>query len=171
MSPSDPDISYFRLPRGIDRKSIGQFMTAVRDRVLRGRTFACLITTDAELQRLNRTFRRKDYATDVLSFPFVPVENGSRKLRKNAPASGRGRLNACPTVEGTAPLEAVKKSKPAGETACATDASYLLSMVERAVSPASAKTKQAVPNWQRCYLTAPDRASHSWLSRLGGTAR
>lgn len=29
----------------------------------------CLITTDAELRRLNRTFRRKDYATDVLSFP------------------------------------------------------------------------------------------------------
>ena len=29
----------------------------------------CLITTDAELQRLNKQFRRKDYATDVLSFP------------------------------------------------------------------------------------------------------
>lgn len=29
----------------------------------------CLITTDAELQRLNREFRAKDYATDVLSFP------------------------------------------------------------------------------------------------------
>lgn len=31
--------------------------------------FTCLVTTDAELQRLNRQFRGKDYATDVLSFP------------------------------------------------------------------------------------------------------
>jgi len=29
----------------------------------------CLVTTDAELRRLNKQFRRKDYATDVLSFP------------------------------------------------------------------------------------------------------
>ncbi len=31
--------------------------------------FTCLITTDAELRRLNRQFRGKNYATDVLSFP------------------------------------------------------------------------------------------------------
>ncbi len=35
----------------------------------RGRPFTCLITDDAELRRLNRDFRKKDYATDVLSFP------------------------------------------------------------------------------------------------------
>jgi probable rRNA maturation factor len=29
----------------------------------------CLVTTDEELRRLNKAFRRKDYATDVLSFP------------------------------------------------------------------------------------------------------
>jgi probable rRNA maturation factor len=29
----------------------------------------CLITTDRELRALNRKFRGKDYATDVLSFP------------------------------------------------------------------------------------------------------
>lgn len=34
----------------------------------------CLITTDAELRRLNREFRKKDYATDVLSFPGSPGE-------------------------------------------------------------------------------------------------
>jgi len=33
-----------------------------------GRPFDCLITGDAELRRLNREFRRKDEATDVLSF-------------------------------------------------------------------------------------------------------
>ena len=35
----------------------------------RGRTIACLIADDAELRRLNRQFRGKNYATDVLSFP------------------------------------------------------------------------------------------------------
>ena len=43
-------------------------MGSVSARVLAGKTFGCLITTDAELRRLNREFRGKDYATDVLSF-------------------------------------------------------------------------------------------------------
>jgi probable rRNA maturation factor len=38
-------------------------------RVARGRDITCLISTDAELRRLNRQFRGKNYATDVLSFP------------------------------------------------------------------------------------------------------
>jgi len=37
--------------------------------VTEGRPFSCLIANDAELRRLNREFRGKDYATDVLSFP------------------------------------------------------------------------------------------------------
>ena len=72
----DPDIRFFRLPPTVDRKSIGRFMTSLRHRVLQGRSFACLITTDAELQRLNRTFRRKDYPTDVLSFPAPSCVTG-----------------------------------------------------------------------------------------------
>jgi len=34
-----------------------------------GRDAVCLISTDDELRRLNREFRKKDSATDVLSFP------------------------------------------------------------------------------------------------------
>jgi probable rRNA maturation factor len=34
-----------------------------------GRPFTCLIAGDEELRRLNREFRKQDYATDVLSFP------------------------------------------------------------------------------------------------------
>ena len=34
-----------------------------------GRPFDCLITGDAELHRLNRTFLGNDYPTDVHSFP------------------------------------------------------------------------------------------------------
>jgi len=44
-------------------------LTDLAKRVGRGRTVTCLITTDTELRRLNREFRKKDYATDVLSFP------------------------------------------------------------------------------------------------------
>ncbi len=47
-------------------------MATLRKRVLRGSTFGCLVTTDAELRRLNRQFRSRDYATDVLSFPATP---------------------------------------------------------------------------------------------------
>ncbi len=47
-------------------------MEVVCARVLKGRKFACFVTTDGELQRLNRQFRGKNYATDVLSFPSVP---------------------------------------------------------------------------------------------------
>ena len=37
--------------------------------VANGRVVTCLITGDSELRRLNRRFRGKNYATDVLSFP------------------------------------------------------------------------------------------------------
>lgn len=40
------------------------------------RTMTCLVTTDAELRRLNREFRGKDYATDVLSFPSSGADAG-----------------------------------------------------------------------------------------------
>ncbi len=51
----------------MDRSGIERFAQELRKRL---RTeFTCLVTTDAELMELNRQFRRKDYATDVLSFP------------------------------------------------------------------------------------------------------
>jgi probable rRNA maturation factor len=45
-----------------------------------GKPFDCLISGDAELQRLNREFRGKDYPTDVLSFPRAasPAARASR---------------------------------------------------------------------------------------------
>ncbi len=35
-----------------------------------------LLTSDDEMRRLNRTFRRKNKATDVLSFPAPPEAEG-----------------------------------------------------------------------------------------------
>lgn len=37
---------------------------------------AILLTGDAEMRRLNREFRGKDYPTDVLSFPAPPPSSG-----------------------------------------------------------------------------------------------
>lgn len=48
------------------------FARKLQREVSKGKAFDCLITGDAELRRLNREFRGKDYATDVLSFPTIP---------------------------------------------------------------------------------------------------
>lgn len=51
-----------------------EFLTDLAHRAAPGLTVNCLITTDGELRDLNRKFRRKDYATDVLSFTGEPSE-------------------------------------------------------------------------------------------------
>lgn len=66
---SDPLITFRRSPATLDVSSIESFAETLRTRVARGREFHCLITGDAELRLLNRTYRSNDYATDVLSFP------------------------------------------------------------------------------------------------------
>jgi probable rRNA maturation factor len=66
---SDPLITFRRKPATLDIESLESFAAVLRDRVARKREFHCLITSDAELRRLNAQFRRKNYATDVLSFP------------------------------------------------------------------------------------------------------
>jgi probable rRNA maturation factor len=54
-----------RLPRA----GLRQLAAQVERTVAGGRHFTVLITTDAELRRLNRQFLGRDYPTDVLSFP------------------------------------------------------------------------------------------------------
>ncbi len=54
---------------GLSRRLARAFAKRLQAEVTGGRPFACLITGDPELRRLNREFRKKDYATDVLSFP------------------------------------------------------------------------------------------------------
>jgi probable rRNA maturation factor len=66
---SDPLITFRRKPATLDRSPIDSFAALLRDRVARGREFHCLITGDTELREMNWTYLRKDYATDVLSFP------------------------------------------------------------------------------------------------------
>ena len=59
------------LSRGFSRRQARAFAKRLETEVARGRPFTCLITSDSELRRLNRDFRKQDHATDVLSFPSV----------------------------------------------------------------------------------------------------
>ncbi len=67
----------FHVPaHGLSRRALREFASGLKDRLAAGRPFCCLIASDDELRDLNRRFRKKDYTTDVLSFP--PAEpNGS----------------------------------------------------------------------------------------------
>ena len=50
-------------------RGLRRFAASLSKQVTGGRPFCCLITSDKELQKLNRDFLGKDYPTDVLSFP------------------------------------------------------------------------------------------------------
>lgn len=52
----------------LNRADLNRFAHVLKDEVAQKREFHVLIAGDAELRRLNRQFRGKDYATDVLSF-------------------------------------------------------------------------------------------------------
>jgi probable rRNA maturation factor len=67
---SDDDIPLlFSPPARMRKAELRRFLAELTRRVTRGRTISCLVTNDAELRRMNKQYRRKDRATDVLSFP------------------------------------------------------------------------------------------------------
>jgi probable rRNA maturation factor len=68
MSPDDIPLLFHTSCR-VRREELRNFLGDLTRRVARGRTIACLIADDAEIRRLNRQYRGKNYATDVLSFP------------------------------------------------------------------------------------------------------
>jgi probable rRNA maturation factor len=60
----------FRRPwRTIRRRALRQYWTDLATRLAGDRAAVCLVSTDRELRALNRRFRGRDYAADVLSFP------------------------------------------------------------------------------------------------------
>ena len=70
--------------RGVSAASLARFAgRAQRAAGLRGRV-SILVTGSAELRRLNRRYRRKDKATDVLSFPA----DGVRATRPHPQMAG-----------------------------------------------------------------------------------
>ena len=67
---SDDDIPLlFSPPSRMRKTELRHFLGELTRRVTRGRAIACLVTSDAELRRMNKSYRRRNYATDVLSFP------------------------------------------------------------------------------------------------------
>jgi len=55
--------------RRLPRAAMRDFLQEIARLILDGRSVVCLLTTDAELRRLNLQFRGLDQPTDVLSFP------------------------------------------------------------------------------------------------------
>jgi probable rRNA maturation factor len=55
-------------------RALQSYARRLETEVAKGRAFECLITGDAELRKLNREFRGKDEATDVLSFLSRPAQ-------------------------------------------------------------------------------------------------
>jgi probable rRNA maturation factor len=53
----------------VDRRDLRRFLKDLAREILPEQGVTCLIATDKDLSALNRKFRGKDYAADVLSFP------------------------------------------------------------------------------------------------------
>ena len=72
-SPEGSTVTFRRTAADVRPRALGNFARRLEEHVAKGRPFDTLITGDAELCALNRDFRGKDYATDVLSFPRPPA--------------------------------------------------------------------------------------------------
>jgi len=84
MSPDGSNYLFRSAPRGLDRKRLRAFQHTLTSLLTAGRPFTCLLTSDAELQRLNASFLGHDYPTDVLSFPSQPGEESLGDLAISA---------------------------------------------------------------------------------------
>jgi len=90
MPSTDGSSVTFRRPvSDASQRAIRRFARRLEREVAKGGRFDCLVTGDAELRKLNRDFRGKDYATDVLSFP-----GGNGHLGDLAISAARARAQA-----------------------------------------------------------------------------
>jgi len=78
MSPEGSTVMFRRPAADVRPAAIVRFARKLQREAARGRAFDCVITGDAELQRLNRDFRAEDSVTDVLSFQAVSGGGESR---------------------------------------------------------------------------------------------
>src|SRR5580693_9205435 len=79
MSSQQSSLLFQVATPGVSRRDLRAFLKRLEAEVAEGRAFCCLIAGDAELQRLNREFRKRDYPTDVLSFPVGQSSGLSRQ--------------------------------------------------------------------------------------------
>jgi probable rRNA maturation factor len=52
-----------------DKRVLTRFARKLSAQIAHGKYFECLLTDDREMRRLNSSFLKNDYPTDVLSFP------------------------------------------------------------------------------------------------------
>jgi probable rRNA maturation factor len=76
--------------RAVRVPGLTRWLTRVAPRAARGEVTIALVS-DAHIRSLNRTFRQKDMATDVLSFPTTSTAHRSRAVgrRSKAPDPAR----------------------------------------------------------------------------------
>jgi len=67
-SPEGSTVSFRRTSPDVRPRALTLFARRLQSEVAKGRPFDTLITTDAELRKLNGRYRNLDYPTDVLSF-------------------------------------------------------------------------------------------------------
>jgi probable rRNA maturation factor len=68
------------------RGSLARWLAAVAPARARG-TLSVAIVGDARVRALNRHYRKKDYATDVLSFPADPTDAPAHRRQVGGPAA------------------------------------------------------------------------------------
>jgi probable rRNA maturation factor len=88
-SPSPSELLFQHGSRKVRRADLREFWRSLV-LALNAGSANCLITTDEELRRLNKEFRRKNYVTDVLSFPGQPGEIAISLDRAAEQAAGMG---------------------------------------------------------------------------------
>lgn len=76
MSPEGSSLVFRAIPKSLrlaasDKSNLKIFANELSRRAGGGRSFCCLLADDETLRGLNREFRKKDYTTDVLSFPAI----------------------------------------------------------------------------------------------------
>jgi probable rRNA maturation factor len=85
--------------QGVSARALGQFVArAQRAAGVRGEVDV-LVTSSVELRRLNRRFRGKNAATDVLSFPSADGKAGDIAVSAEIAASNARRLGHSPGDE------------------------------------------------------------------------
>ena|ERR1700733_6341033 len=92
--PTEEISILFRHPsRRMQRRPLREFLNEAARRIVPGQGVACLITDDRELRALNRRFLRKDFPTDILSFP-APIETGNGTAGEMAISLDRAAVQA-----------------------------------------------------------------------------
>ena len=103
-SPDGSTVTFRRVGANLAQRTIERFAGRLKTEVAKGRVFDCLVAGDAELRRLNRDFRGKDYATDVLAFPAV--NNGITAEARSTRSKPRNKPGLTPeSAEGAESAE------------------------------------------------------------------